>query len=115
MGKIQNYINDVRHRPEAEKQRAVLTWTIICASIIFIIWVTTFTLSFVSNANDQARLRAEAEQMAAKAVTQASVVTTTSPATTIVKKGLLPTIGQLLSDGVDSITNGFWVIGGMLH
>jgi len=112
---ISDYIRAVRGRSEDDKKRAVLTWTIILIIIVFFIWVIYFSLSLYQDEAQIAHLQAEARQEAAKVAAQASLGATTSPASLTAKEGLLPMIGGLLSSGIDSVVNGFWVIGDMLH
>ena len=113
MGRISNYINDVRSRSEAGKQRVVFFWTIFLMAIIFLVWVITFSLSVANNQAEEARLQVEAEKLAEQKASESVLATSTAKQIPI--KGLIPQGLELINEGVDSVVNGFWVIGDLLH
>lgn len=112
---IGNYIKDVRGRDEAEKQRTVFVWTVILITIIFFVWVIYFSFSIYLNETENATLMAEAKRKADKLEAEASISNSTGTPISASTEGLFPSLGRMASDGLDSIANGFWVIGGMLH
>lgn len=108
--KIINYINAVKSRTEEEKKRAVIFWTIFLIVIIFIIWVITFSLSVFNHQAEDLRLREEA-------MARARVMAEASTTTNIVEiENSWPTrLRSVVVDGVESVSEGFWVIGSWLH
>lgn len=113
MSRISNYINEVRSRSEASKQRVVFFWTVFLIVVIFLIWVVSFSLSVANNNAEELRLQQEAEKMATLKAEESILATSTTKQEPI--KGLIPQGLELINQGVDSVINGFWVIGNLLH
>lgn len=101
--RIFNYIQIVRARPEEDKKRAVMVWTITLTSLIFIIWSVSFGLSVANNQAEEIRLRNEAVLLAK---TQAVVAP---------KKSWGTKLNELVVGGADSVAEGFWTVGSWLH
>ena len=110
--RIADYIIDVRSRSEAEKQRIVFLWTFVGIIIITLIWLVSFTLSVSNNNAEEARLREEAKILAA-AKTEAALDKASTTDSQF--KGVIPTAVDFVSNSVDNVVNGFWVIGNMIH
>lgn len=108
--KINNYIRSVKNRPEEAKKQAAITWTIIITILIFIFWAITFSLSVVNNQVENERLRAEALARAKKA----SEASTTSERT-LPQDSWSVKLRGILTDGADSVSQGFWTVGSWLH
>lgn len=114
MSKIRDYINKVKAKSEAEKKRVVFMWTLIIISLIFLIWVISFSLSVANNEADLARLQVEAEATAKAQL--AKDATNTSPiGVNEANVSLVGRLSQFVSGGASAVSEGFWTVGSWLH
>jgi len=114
MVSISRYIEKVRIKSEVEKKRTAISWTIALTILIFIVWSISFGVSVANRQADDARLQAEANALAktqALAESTSSVMVVTSQK----KSSWLDQLGQIVADGADSVSEGFWAIGRWLH
>lgn len=112
---IANYIKDVRSRTEEQKQRVVFLWTSVFIVIIVIVWMFSFTLSVMNSSAEDARLQIEAKKLAEAKIEALKSASSTESGEVAVTKGIIPQIIELTSEGFNNITNGFWIIGNMIH
>lgn len=116
MQRIADYIKDVRSRTEEEKKRVVFLWTFIFIVIIFFVWVLSFALSVANNNSEEARLKVEAERLAAAKIEAAkSASSTNGTVASSSFKGLIPEIVDFANEGVGTVVDGFWAVGNMIH
>ncbi len=109
-----NYIKKVQAKSEAEKKQTVVVWTITLTSLIFIIWVITFSLSVVNNQVEEVRLR-EAATAKAQATQFEPVGTSTTLAVSKQNNSWGTKLSKFIAEGADSISTGFWAISNWLH
>ncbi len=107
---IRDYIEKIKTKPEDEKKRAVFIWTTIIISLIFLIWVVTFSLSVANNQADLTQLQAEAEVSA-----KAQLITVSSTSPRLESNSIIARFGQFISAGAGAINEGFWTVGSWLH
>jgi hypothetical protein len=108
--KINNYVESVKTRSEEEKRRVAITWTIVITILIFIVWAITFSLSIVNRQVEDERLRTEALARAKK-VSEAS----TTVGLVLPQDSWSVKLRGILTDGADSVSQGFWTVGSWLH
>lgn len=112
--KIKNYIQSVRNRTEEEKRQATIVWTIIITIFIFILWLVIFSVSVFNQQSEDLLIRKQAEERARQIsqkeflAEEQKLPVTSAPANDF-------SLGEIIRDGVDSVVEGFWVVGSWLH
>ena len=110
---VSSYIEKVRVKSEAEKKRVAISWTIGLTILIFIVWAVSFGVSVANRQADEARLQMEANALAkvqALADSDSSTVAVTPESDSWIDQ-----LGQIITEGADSVGEGFWAVGRWLH
>ena len=109
---VSSYIEKVRVKSEAEKKRTAISWTIGLTILIFIVWAVSFGISVANRQADEARL-----QMEANALAKVQALADSVSSTTVVTPGdsWIDQLGQIVTEGADSVGEGFWAVGRWLH
>ena len=99
---IGNYLDNLRLRSDEQKKRVAFVWTTVLTVVIFFAWAISFSLAVVNDNSNSGKVAPVAET-AAVSVSGQSL------------GGTFSWLAGTVNDGVNSVANGFWVIGDMLH
>lgn len=107
---IRDYIEKIKIKPENEKKQIVFIWTIAIVSLIFLIWLITFSLSVANNQADLKQLQIEAEASA-----KARLITESSTSPVQINDSWSANLSQFIVSGASAINEGFWTVGSWLR